>query len=236
MGSLRFSEYAESPALVIPPPSVHSFYPSACSHSIPHLQPVKAAVNPDPLRLSLGTSNTGKPLTPSHPAQKRAREESPSRRDALRHKVSKKSFEHDPACDLSETSQRYSPLIKRLGRISPEFLDEETSTSGDSISYHQQHSRSLPLSQVVSKDDTIIIDDDRMDTEIASDAQISNIHGTQREGCKEDTFLPPLAQTDSGEIASVTAEEPDANALQTAVLDPTDRNQAVDMDMAMDGD
>ncbi|KAL8800231.1 MAG: hypothetical protein Q9182_005314 [Xanthomendoza sp. 2 TL-2023] len=40
MGSLRFSEYTDSPTMLLPPPNIHSFYASAHSHCIPHHQPV----------------------------------------------------------------------------------------------------------------------------------------------------------------------------------------------------
>ncbi|KAL8689409.1 MAG: hypothetical protein Q9224_004646 [Gallowayella concinna] len=48
MGSLRFSDFADSSTILLPPPNIHSFYASAHSHCIPHHQPVTQSTSRPP--------------------------------------------------------------------------------------------------------------------------------------------------------------------------------------------
>ncbi|KAL8768233.1 MAG: hypothetical protein Q9209_005463 [Squamulea sp. 1 TL-2023] len=65
MSSLRFSDTAESPNLVLqPPPNVHSYYASAHSHYIPHHQHFKTV-----------TQSTTASQALAGPSRKRSRDE-----------------------------------------------------------------------------------------------------------------------------------------------------------------
>ncbi|KAL8947261.1 MAG: hypothetical protein Q9222_006438 [Ikaeria aurantiellina] len=239
MGSLRFSEYAESPALVVPPPSVHSFYPSAWSHSVPHFQQPKPVLNPDPVTLPFGNANTGKLLTPSHPAQKRAREESPNYRDAMKRKVSKRSFDSGLSDGSSAASQRSSLINKRLAEDSQvqNILAEGAPSSGDLTHRHHQHPHSSsPPSQVVSKGGSEPMNQAKTDASVTSNDEISNIPDMQRASCKMGVCTQPLLQTDIEEIRSQTTQQNEAKAPHTAGCESIHQDTDGDMEMVMNGD
>ncbi|KAL8725652.1 MAG: hypothetical protein Q9166_007229 [cf. Caloplaca sp. 2 TL-2023] len=69
MGSLRFSDFGDSPSMLLPPPNIHSFYASAHSHYIPHYHHLKPIMQ----------SNHPQPPAESGPLRKRPDDESPDR-------------------------------------------------------------------------------------------------------------------------------------------------------------
>ncbi|KAL8807880.1 MAG: hypothetical protein Q9200_004493 [Gallowayella weberi] len=97
MGSLRFSDFADSPTILLPPPNIHSFYASAHSHCIPHHQPVTQSTSPPP---------PAEPSASVASSRKRSREgdsadaAAPSNPKTLR--TSSGSARQDPGLDSSE--------------------------------------------------------------------------------------------------------------------------------------
>ncbi|KAL8996238.1 MAG: hypothetical protein Q9169_004216 [Polycauliona sp. 2 TL-2023] len=63
MTSLRTNDFADSPAMVLPPPNIHSFYASAHSHCIPHYQ-----------HLEPGNHSAARQQAAPGPSRKRSRE------------------------------------------------------------------------------------------------------------------------------------------------------------------
>ncbi|KAL9582952.1 MAG: hypothetical protein Q9212_002997 [Teloschistes hypoglaucus] len=75
MGSLRFSEYADSPTIFFPPQH-NSFFPSSYSHFVQHHQPVKPVMPSGSANPSQGVPVKIDPPEASRPSRKRSRDES----------------------------------------------------------------------------------------------------------------------------------------------------------------
>ncbi|KAL8775980.1 MAG: hypothetical protein Q9203_003640 [Teloschistes exilis] len=75
MGSLRFSEYADSPTIFFPPQH-NSFFPSSYSHFVQHHQSVKPVMPSGSPNPSLGVPMKTDPSEASRSSRKRSRDES----------------------------------------------------------------------------------------------------------------------------------------------------------------
>lgn len=75
MGSLRFSDYADSPTIFLPPQH-YSFLPSSYSHFVQHHQPIKQVMQSEPVISPSNGPGGGGPPASARPSRKRSRDES----------------------------------------------------------------------------------------------------------------------------------------------------------------
>lgn len=127
MGSLRDTEFADSPSMVLPPVNVHSFYASAHSHCIPHYQATVPSTH---------SSSRPRPLV--KPSTKRSHESLENETAVARSKVPKTSPK-PPGDDMKALGHAAGGVDGMVGGQAEETADRDVEMScGDTVSSNVQ--------------------------------------------------------------------------------------------------